>query len=229
MTRFVPLVGLLLASVAMAQDPAPAPAEPAPAPVSAPVTYKLDPAKSWLYVVVYNDPSAMGSRFGHDHGIRASTFDGTVVWDTSNAAACKVEISFPVTALTPDPPGMRERAGLNPDGAVGEGSLKTIKDNLQGKSQLEASVFPTISYKATKCEGTTGKVKVTGDLSIHGVSKSVTVTMDVAADGSAFSAAGSFTALHSSFGFKPFSNLAGALRNKDEIKFVVDVKGAKAP
>lgn len=209
-----------------AEDPpAPAPA-PAPAPVAAPVTYKLDPAKSWLYVVVYNDPAGMAARFGHDHGVRATQFDGKVTWDVADASKCAVEISFPVTALQPDPPGLRERAGLSPDGAVGDGSLKTIRDNFLGKGQLDSSSFPSISYKSTRCEGTTGSVKVTGDLSIHGVSKSVTMTLNVRADPSSFSASGSTTLLQSNFGFKAFSNLGGALRNKDEIKLVVDVVGA---
>ncbi|MEQ1508736.1 MAG: YceI family protein [Myxococcota bacterium] len=190
------------------------------------MTYRLDPATSWLYVVVFNDPTTMAARLGHDHGIRASTFDGTVVWDAANPAACKVDLSFPVSALTPDPPGMRERAGLSPDGAVGDSSLATIKENLLGKSQLDAATYPTIRYTATACSGATGKVKVDGKLTIHGVTKPVSITLDVKADPTSFSAAGSTTVVQSDFGFKPFSNLAGALKNKDELKLVLDLKGA---
>lgn len=226
--RMLAVLGAAVATPALAEDPpadssAGAPAE-APA---APVRYRLDPAKSWLYVVVYNDTTAMASRMGHDHGIRASTFEGAVTWHMDDASACDVQISFPVTALIPDPAGMRERAGLAAEGAVGEGGLKTIKDNLLSKHQLDSTSFPTISYKSKSCDGTTGKVKVTGDLTIHGVTQPVTLTMNVSADGSTFKASGSTTLLHSSFGFKPFSNLAGALRNKDELKLVVDVVGAK--
>lgn len=210
----------MVCMLAAAQE---APAAPAPA---APVTYTLQPANSWLYVVVYNDPTSIGSRFGHDHAIRATSFTGKVVWDLSNPGACKVDLSFPVTALVPDPPGMRERAGLAADGAVGASSLETIKTNLLSASQLDASAFPTISYKATKCEGTTGKVKVTGDLTIHGKSVPVTTTLDVTADAGRFTAAGSFTAAASQFGFSPFAAMAGALRNKDEMKFVLEVTGA---
>jgi polyisoprenoid-binding protein YceI len=207
---------------------------PEPAPPSGPVTYKLDAQKSWLYVLVYNDPSGMASRFGHDHGIRAMQFDGKVVWDVADPTKCQVDISFPVTALQPDPPGMRERAGLSPDGAVGANSLATIRENFLGKSQLDAEAYPTISYRATKCEGTGGSggggsVKVTGDLTIRGVTKSIPVTLNVKADASSFSASGGFATTHTAFGFKPFSNLGGALRNKDELKFVLDVVGTPAP
>jgi polyisoprenoid-binding protein YceI len=219
---------LSVTSLSWAQSPPPAPA-PAPVAPAGPVTYTLDPQKSWLYVVVYNDPQGMASRFGHDHGIRATTFDGKVVWNTADPSACQVDISFPVTALQPDPPGMRERAGLSADGAVGESSLTTIRNNFLGKSQLDAETYPTISYRATKCEGTTGSVKVTGDLTIRGVTKSIPVTLNIKADPSSFSASGSFTTTHTAFGFKPFSNLGGALRNKDELKFVLDLVGKPAP
>lgn len=224
MIRTFPLIALFLGRPAFAQEPA-APA----APSAGPVTYTLDATKSWLYVVVYNDPSGLASRLGHDHAIKATMFTGKVVWDTANPAACVVDISFPVDTLRPDPPGMRERAGLPADGAVGEGSLQTIRENFLGKSQLDAANYPTISYKAKTCDGTTGKVKVTGDLTIHGVTKPVTVTLDVKPDPTSFAAAGSFTTTVTNFGFKPFSNLGGALRNKDEIKFVIDVVGTKTP
>ncbi|MEZ4237636.1 MAG: YceI family protein [Myxococcota bacterium] len=226
--RVAAFVGLLGAGPALAEEPAPAPAEgetPAEAPAPAPVTYRLEPAKSWLYVVVYNDTSAMASRLGHDHGVRASTFDGKVVWNTADASACLVEINFPVSALVVDPGGMRERAGLDPDGAVSDSSKETIKENMLGKKQLDGATHKEISFKATKCDGTSGKVKVTGDLTIHGVTKTVTMPMDVKVDGSSFVAGGAVTIKASDFGFNPFSNLAGALRNKDEMKLVVDVQG----
>lgn len=235
----VRLLTLLLSPTAEAADPpagaptapveeaAPAapPADPAP---TGPFDYRLDPKKSWLFVVVYNDPAGLASKFGHDHGVRATDFDGRVTWDPADASKCDVSISFPVTALRADPPGLRERAGLDADGAVSDGSLETIRNNFLGKGQLDASAFPTISYRSTRCEGTTGRVVVTGELTIHGVSKPVTVTLDVSADAQGFSAKGGFTATHTDFGFKPFSNLGGALKNKDELRFVIDVTGPRS-
>lgn len=233
MTRILPLMALLAGQAAFAQ-PAPAPAAPAAtpaAPAAGPVSYTLDPQKSWLYVVVYNDTSSLASRLGHDHGIRATELVGKISWDAGNAAACSVDISFPVASLRPDPPGMRERAGLSPDGAVSAGNLETIRENFLGKNQLDGATYPTISYKSTSCEGTagTGKVKVNGNLTLRGVTKPVSVTLDVKADATSFVAGGAFTTTATNFGFKPFAALGGTLKNKDEMKFVIDVVGAKAP
>jgi hypothetical protein len=43
-----------------------------------------------------------------------------------------------------------------------------------------------------------------------------------------FTAGGVFKARATDFGFKPYSNLMGALTNHDEMKFVVDVVGTPA-
>lgn len=192
-----------------------------------PITYRLDPKQSWVYVVIYNDPSALGSGFGHDHGIRAMDFTGTVVWDAADPSKCLVEISFPVTVLQPDPPGMRERAKLDPEGAVKDSSLVTIKENFLAKDQLDAARYPTISYKATSCTGTTGKIHVTGVINIHGTTKTITTHMIVTPTPTSFIAGGTFKARATDFGFKPFSNW-GVLKNQDEMLFVIDVVGTPA-
>jgi polyisoprenoid-binding protein YceI len=190
-----------------------------------PVTYNLDAGQSWLFVVVLNDTSAMASRMGHDHGVKSTDFTGTVTWDADDPSACNISIDVPVSGLRPDPAGLRERAGLDPGGAVGAGALETITNNFLGKRQLYASSFPVISYRSTSCSGADGSFKVTGDLTIRDVSKSVSTTMTVTADGADFSAKGTFDLNHSDFNFNPFSNLGGALRNLDKLSFTADVKG----
>src|SRR5688572_7582115 len=86
--------------------------------IAGPITYKLDPEKSWIYVVVYNENSAMG--MGHDHGVKAMDFTGVVVWDALDPSKCQIDITIPVQKLDPDPPGLREREKLPADEAVGE-------------------------------------------------------------------------------------------------------------
>jgi polyisoprenoid-binding protein YceI len=232
------MMGLMMVSAgSMAQEPLEAPVgfevepvsvdegtEPAP---SGPVAYTLDPGQSLLAVTVYKDPNTLGAGLAHDHAIVASTFDGKVVWSADDASVCDVSISFPVTALTVDPGDVRTRVGIDPDDTVGEGGKKTIISNFSGKSQLNASVFPTISFQSRSCSSTTGKVEVLGDLSIRGVARAVTVMMDVAVDDQSFGAKGSFDLTHDDFGFKPFTAGFGALKNQDKLHFVVDVSGAR--
>ncbi len=232
-------VGLCVSTGAWARDAAEPSAEDQPAAAAeeteaaaeepaapAAVRYTLDVASSFLAVVVYKDPNTLGAGMAHDHTVVASSFDGAVTWSTTDASLCDVKISFPVSALTVDPGNARSRVGIDPGDSVSDGNKATIVSNFSGKGQLHVASFPTISFQSTSCTGTTGEVKVTGDLTIRGVSKEVAVTMDVSADDSGFSASGTFDSTHTDFGFNPFSAAFGALKNQNKLRFVVDMKGS---
>jgi polyisoprenoid-binding protein YceI len=231
----VTLTLLALAStLALAQDAAPdggeapaeaapteeAPAEEASAEAAGPRSYTLDPSQSRVFVLVRYDRNATIP--GHDHVVAAQTFDGKVTWDPADPSACDVSIAFPVTALAVDPGNARSWAGL--EGETGEGDKGKIRDNALGKHQLEASKFPTISYQSTSCTGTGTAFDVTGNLTIHGISKPITTKMTIEA-GDTFSAKGSFETTHATWGMDPYSALLGALKNAPTLAFTVDVKG----
>lgn len=230
MTRIL-LLSALLAGSAWSQDvPAPDPVEEnveeAVEEATGPRTYSLDSGQSWLFVMVFNDDDRWTPVQGHTHGIKATSFTGEVVWDPNDASACKIEISFPVTALAVDPPGMRERAKLSADGAIGDGAKKTVVGNMTGRSQLEASKFATIGYTSTACSGEGETVDVTGTLQIHGVGKEITVPMTITVDGDSFRAKGQFTLGHADFGMKPFTYGPATPKNQEKLEFYVDVVGA---
>ena len=191
-----------------------------------PVSYGLSTRDSWLYVVVFADPDRWTPITAHDHAVRATDFSGSVTWDESDAAACAIDISFPVTTLAVDPPGMRARAGLDADGAVDDGTKPTIIGNMLGKKNLDGSNHPKISFSARSCDGTSGTVNVTGNLSIRGVSKQITVPMEVAADADGFKAKGTFQLKHADFEMSPFTYGPGTPKNLEKLVFVVDVVGS---
>ena len=176
-------------------------------------------------MVVYHDPDRWTPIAGHDHAMEPKSFDGEVTWSTSDAGACSVKISFPVTALAVDPPGARARANIDPDGTVGEGQKGTIVSNMLGKHQLQGDQHPTISFTSTSCDGTTGKVNVTGNINIRGIDKTVSAPMTITADDSTFGAKGSFTLQHKDFGMKPYTLGPGTPKNLEKLLFLVDVKG----
>jgi polyisoprenoid-binding protein YceI len=205
---------------------APVPLVPTPAPAEVATrgatTYRLDPGSSRIWALLRYDRTTIMK--GHDHVVQASTFTGSVVWSPADPSVCSVDISFPVTALTIDPPGARARAGLEKE--TPEEDLPKIKENMLSKGQLNASSFPQISYKATSCSGTSGSVTLKGNMTLHGVTKPVSITMQVSEDGSSFTAKGSTTISHSMFGFAPFVAPLGVLKNEDNLKLTIDVRGA---
>lgn len=193
---------------------------------AAPVTYALQPDRSWLYVVVYYDRDRFTPIPAHDHVARAMRFDGTVTWDPENPAACDIAIEFPVSSLVIDPPGAREREKLDPDDAVSEDTKRTIVKNMRSPMNLDAEDHPTITYESVSCAARPdGKFDVVGDLTIRGVTKRVTTAMVVTPGEGTLAAGGVFKLNHSDFGMKPFTYGPMTPRNAEELKFVVDVVG----
>jgi hypothetical protein len=101
-----------------------------------------------------------------------------------------------------------------------------IEENFRGRSQLDAEVFPKLTFRADRCAARAdGRFDVTGPLTIHGVSRPTTVVMDIDADGQAFRARGRLVAEHGDFGMKPFTAALGAVRNAAPLTFGIDLRG----
>ena len=221
-------LGAALGSMALAQDDGSVgeatPVEEAPEPVST-RTYTLDVADSWIYVVIFNDNDRWTPVTGHDHGIRATTFTGTVSWNAEDAGACKVDIRVPYSGLRVDPKGMRERLGFSAEGAISENQKSKVVGNMLGRSQLDSGNFGEVRFVSDSCSGTTGTVDVTGVMTLKGVAKRLTIPMKVSQEGDLFRASGTLTLGHADFGMKPFTYGPGTPKNQEKLTFGVDVVG----
>lgn len=201
-------LALLLASVALAQ----APDFRRPATV-----YRLDPTESALYVRVFRERGTVGGKLAHDHVIVAAAWSGTVTWGGPNG--CGGEVRVPVDALQADPPDWRARLGVGEP--IAERDRRSIRKSMLGESQLDADAHPWIVFQALRCDD----AGLHGRLTIRGVGKEVTVPLDGNADANLLRAKGTFTARATDFGFQPYSAFLGAVRNRDEMTFTLDVVG----
>ncbi len=195
----LPLLALGFQS-AMAQDPA-APAAPATEAPAAPAAtdYTLKASSSTLFVVVYKDPNTLGSGFAHDHAIAATGWTGKVHWNPANVAECKIDISVPVSGLKVDPPGFRQKAGIDPSEEVDADDKAEITSNFQGSSQLDMAKYSTITFQSTSCAQSGDKVEVSGNMTIRGKARPTKVLMAA----------------------------LGAVKNQNKLTFVMDLVGSK--
>lgn len=183
-------------------------------------TYDL---RGTLYIQVYKDPTTVAQALAHDHVIQAAGWTGTVTWDPANVAACKVSITVPVDKLVVDEKGIRTQLGY--DTFPSDSEREDIKEAMLGSDQLNGAKFPTISYQSTACAANGESIDVSGNLTLHGVTKPVNLRMSIKADAVNFSAKGSTAIRATQFGFEPFSAGFGALKNQDRMLLVVDVTG----
>jgi polyisoprenoid-binding protein YceI len=83
---------------------------------------------------------------------------GTLEFDPQNPALAKVDVAI-------------DAASINTNEAQRDAHLKSA-------DFFDVEKFPTLTFKSTKVEGTPGDLKLVGDLTIHGVTKSVVLHVE---------------------------------------------------
>lgn len=197
--------------------PAPAaaaPAAPAPITIAAPAgEYVVDPTHASVEFKVHH----VGLSY---YGLKFRTYDATVTFDPANIAASKVSATIKASDILA---GYPADYVANHPGA----KFKSWEDELANSTNfLDAKQFPTITFTSTSVEPSGERsAKVTGDLTLKGVTKPV--TLDVTFSGEVashpfakvpaigFSATGTFK--RSEFGLDYLSGMIG-----DDVNFEIE-------
>jgi polyisoprenoid-binding protein YceI len=164
-------------------------------------TFKLDPVHSFVLFSVQH--LGVANTYG-----RFNDISGTVVFDKDNPSKSSVEVSVPVESLDTNN-SIRERSLKSPD-------------------FFNAKQFPTITFKSTKVEGNGETLKVSGDITIHGVTKPLTVDFKKGGEGKGvfgeWRGGGEtrFTIKRSDFGMNFQQGAVG-----DEVTIILSLEGVK--
>jgi polyisoprenoid-binding protein YceI len=71
------------------------------------------------------------------------------------------------------------------------------------------------------------QARITGSLTLHGVTRDEQIDDRVSVNGNALRARGEFQLRQSDYNIKPVSVMGGTLKVKDELKFSFDIKAEK--
>ena len=148
------------------------------------------------------------------HGV-FTKWEGTFAFDDANPAASHVEVSIDV--------GSVDTRDAQRDGHLKSGDF------------FEAEKFPKMTFKSTKVEGAKDAFKVTGDLTLRGVTKPVVLDVEYAGravhpqggERAAFSAHGSINRKDFGVAFNMVLE-AGGVAVSEKVDIVIEVQGAKA-
>ena len=183
-------------------------------------TYRIDPERTHLAVRLYRE--GVGSRLAHDHVVEATEVMGRVEYDAARPEASSIVVEARTASLRVDEPAARRRLGV--EGDLSNGQRADVDKAMRAPDQLDVAQHPTIRFTSTRIvpEGD-GRLRVTGQLTLRGVTREVSFPAMVALESGALRGRATLTLLQSSFGYRPYRALLGAIRNKDEVTLHVDV------
>jgi polyisoprenoid-binding protein YceI len=164
-------------------------------------TFKVDPVHSFVLFSVQH--LGIANTYG-----RFNDISGIVVFDKDNPAKSSVELSVPIESLDTHN-SIRDRSLKSPD-------------------FFNAKQFPTMTFKSTQVEGSGETLKVSGDLTIRGVTKPLIVDFKKGGEGKGVfgemrgGGETRFTIKRSDFGMNFQQGAVG-----DEVSIILSLEGVK--
>jgi polyisoprenoid-binding protein YceI len=154
---------------------------------------------------------------GHDHLVAVREFTGEAQLTPNSIAPA----SLVITAKT---------ASMVETSSVFTEPQKQIINKELREIVLLPDQYPEIVFKSTRV---TGKVtaanqydlKIAGDLTLHGVTRPITIPTKVTVTGNELRAQGEFSISRDDFKVKATSAVHGLVRVKDRVKFTFDIVG----
>lgn len=181
------------------------------------VTYNLDASQSKF--MAHANRSGLLWFKGHSHHLAASDFSGHV-------------------ELTPDtitPASLRlvvKAASLHETGADFTEPQKEIINKELKEIVLHPDKYPDITFQSTNVTAKAlgagrYEVKINGNLTLHGVTRGITIPTVVTLNGSTLRAVGKFSIDRDDYKVKATSAFHGMVRVDDDIKFEFDIVGRR--
>jgi len=169
--------------------------------------YRLDPRPSRFTIRV--TAGGLLSAFGHNPLMGVRDFSGEVQFDSASpeSASLHVEVSA---------------RSLEVAGDVNEKDRREI-ERIMHEQVLESDSYPVIEFQSSEIKVTSSgagqfRAEISGELSLHGVSRQQTIVARVTSSGERLRASGEFSIYQTEYGIQLVTVAGGALKVKDELK-----------
>jgi len=168
-------------------------------------TYRILPESRFE---VRTGTAGLLARLADVHVIRAGAFHGTVRFAPDDVAASHVEVTVPVDSLVVETPvDPEDRAEIR------EAMLTEV---------LDARQHPEVRFRSTEVEAAGDSLRITGDLTLAGTTRPVTVTLAYRSAVGRLWAWGSFTVRQTEFGIEPYGTALGTVKVADPVRFYLE-------
>jgi len=224
------LAGLLLCAACQTQPPVqsgvstPARSPAPPLPVAA-AHYRIRGAESHLRILVFKGGPL--AQFGHNHVITAGKIQGDV-YLTPDIHKAGFHLTVPVQSLVVDPPAARKEEGGDFASSPSPEAVAGTRKNMLGPKVLDAQRYPDIDIRSVAVTGPDWAPDITVRITLHGVSRDLTVPVSLQHGDGRVTATGVFKLNQSDFGITPFAVMGGGLQVQDTVRIRFRITAVKA-
>jgi polyisoprenoid-binding protein YceI len=175
-------------------------------------TYRIDASQSKF--MAHASRGGLAWFKGHSHNIAVRDFGGTaeLTLDALNPAALQMSV---------------RAESLEETDPVFTPTQKQIINKELDEIVLESAKYPEITFKSTEVKGSLvgGKfdVRIRGDLTLHGVTRQITIPAIVTVEGDTLRAVGEFEIDRKDFNVNATNAFRGLVRIKHDVKFEFDI------
>jgi polyisoprenoid-binding protein YceI len=154
---------------------------------------------------------------GHDHLVAVREFTGEAQLTPAAITPASLQITAKADSM------------VETSSVFTEPQKQIINKELR-EIVLEPSKYPDIIFRSTNVTGkSTGNdqysLSITGDLTLHGVTRQITIPTKVSVTGNDLRAIGEFSIDRGDFKVKATSAVHGLVRVRDKVKFTFDIVG----
>ena len=179
---------------------------------AAPRTFAVDPEQSRALIAV--GKTGAFSFAGHPHEVEAPLTSGVVHLDADDPSRGDVRLEFNAAAMRVT--GKGESAS----------DVPKVAATMLSDAVLDVNRYPAITFESTSVTGKGSAaaldLSVTGKLTIHGKTQTVTAPVSVKVAGSQLTASGKFLIKQTDFGITPVS-VGGVVKVKDELSITFTI------
>lgn len=181
-------------------------------PAAVPIRFRIDPAQSKFFVHARRGGLAWFK--GHSHKLAVRDYDGFAELDLTAINPASLQLNVRAASLEETDPVFTDE------------QKRIIKKELD-EIVLETAKYPDIVFKSTavtgKINGSGFDVKIRGDLSLHGVTRSVEIPARVTVTGDTLRAVGEFEIDRKDFKVNATNAFHGLVRVKHGVSFIFDI------
>jgi len=179
-------------------------------------TYTIDPSRSRATIEV-GKSGALSFAAGHRHEVVASGIAGAIIVDPADPARSTGRVTIAASALKVS--GKGEPAD----------DVPKVQAAMAGPQVLDVEHYPAITVAITSIaikanQETRLDGVVTGQLTLRGVTRSITVPVAARLEGQTLVATGSFALKQTDYGIKPVS-VGGVVSVKDTLNISFEIVG----